>query len=78
MFPCHCTPCAAAQAVNNDSTRGEVVVSDTLADGPIYLLRFRAPRGTSSATAIRALRAILKFLLRRHGWRCLSAREVKL
>jgi hypothetical protein len=39
---------------------------------PTYVVRLRAAPGRDS---IRVLRAALKYLLRRHGLRCLSARE---
>jgi hypothetical protein len=38
------------------------------AQGPIFVLRLRSLRGDE----IRHLRALLKVLLRRHGWRCVS------
>ena len=43
-------------------------------DRPTYALRLRAEPGVD---AIRALRAVLKILLRRHGLRCVSAYEEK-
>jgi hypothetical protein len=39
---------------------------------PIYRLRIE---GRSGAAGIHALRALLKTLLRRHGFRCLDARQ---
>jgi hypothetical protein len=41
---------------------------------PIYAIRLQARPG---ADGIRALRAVLKVLWRRHQLRCLDAREVK-
>ena len=41
---------------------------------PVFVLTLRPVR--SGAHDIRGLRAILKILLRRHGWRCIAAREV--
>jgi hypothetical protein len=43
------------------------------AKGPIYVLRLRASGDERSD--IHALRAILKALLRRWGWRCISISE---
>jgi len=40
---------------------------------PVYLLRLESLRGTD----VRGLRAVLKTLLRRHGFRCVSAEEVQ-
>jgi hypothetical protein len=40
---------------------------------PIYLLRLESLRGTD----VRGLRALLKSLLRRFGFRCLSVEEVQ-
>jgi hypothetical protein len=40
---------------------------------PIYVLKFRPLPGID---AIRSLRAILKFALRGHGLRCISAQEI--
>jgi hypothetical protein len=42
--------------------------------GPIYAIRLQARPG---AGTIRDLRLILKTLLRRHGFRCVAAREVR-
>ena len=39
---------------------------------PAFTVRIEGKPGTAG---IRALRAILKILLRRHGFRCLDARE---
>jgi hypothetical protein len=52
-----------------------VVVSDDLADGPIFILRLQGKRGSNSAAAIRALRAVIKTALRRHKLRCISVQE---
>lgn len=41
---------------------------------PVYVLRLEGKRG---AGGIHALRALLKILLRRHGFKCLDAREVQ-
>jgi hypothetical protein len=38
---------------------------------PIYIIKLQSLRGAS----IHALRAILKSLLRQHGFKCLAARE---
>jgi hypothetical protein len=40
---------------------------------PIFTLRIE---GKPGAAGIHALRAVLKALLRRHGLRCLDAREI--
>ena len=39
--------------------------------GPIFVLRLRSLRGDD----IRRLRALLKVLLRQHGWRCISVEQ---
>jgi len=39
--------------------------------GPVYLLRLQGKPGDS----VHGLRAVLKTLLRRHGLRCVDARE---
>ena len=39
---------------------------------PIFILKIE---GRSGAADIHALRALLKVLLRRHGFKCLDARE---
>jgi hypothetical protein len=39
-----------------------------LPQGPIFVLRLRSLRGDD----VRRLRALLKVLLRRHGWKCVS------
>ena len=54
-------PCAARCGTKRPSERR-----------PIFVVRLRAEQGIDG---IRALRAVLKSLLRRHGLRCLSARE---
>jgi hypothetical protein len=41
--------------------------------GPVFVLNLRPIR--SDADGIRGLRAILKILLRRYGFRCIDARE---
>jgi hypothetical protein len=41
--------------------------------GPVFVLKLRPIR--SDADSIRGLRAILKSLLRRHGFRCVDAPE---
>jgi hypothetical protein len=65
---------ASAELVASPAT-GKVVITDSLADGPVYLLRLQAKRGTSPARAIHLLRAVLKISKRRFGLRCLDARE---
>jgi hypothetical protein len=40
--------------------------------GTIFTVTFRAPSGSAG---IHALRAMLKVLLRRHGFRCIDATE---
>jgi hypothetical protein len=40
---------------------------------PIFILRIE---GKPGAAGIHALRALLKSLLRRHGFRCLDVREI--
>jgi hypothetical protein len=42
---------------------------------PVYRLRIE---GRSGPAGIHALRALLKTLLRRHGFRCLDARQERL
>jgi hypothetical protein len=42
-------------------------------DGPVFVLRVRPEPGVDDP--FRALRAVLKSMLRRHGLRCLSARQ---
>jgi hypothetical protein len=43
-------------------------------DCSVFLLRVKARPG---AAGIHQLRALLKALLRRHGFRCLDAREIR-
>jgi hypothetical protein len=40
--------------------------------GPVFVIELQAP---SDSDGIHTLRAILKVLLRRYGWRCTAARE---
>ena len=42
--------------------------------GPVFVIRLQVVRSGSDGN-IRGLRRILKTLLRRHGFRCLAARE---
>jgi hypothetical protein len=42
-----------------------------LSQGPIFVLRLRSLRGDD----VRRLRALLKVLLRRYGWRCVSLEQ---
>ena len=45
-------------------------------NGPTFVVTFCATPGANDANAIRALRAVLKFALRRFNLKCVDAREI--
>jgi hypothetical protein len=45
-------------------------------NGPTFVVTFCATSGANDASAIRALRAVLKFALRRFNLKCVDAREI--
>jgi hypothetical protein len=63
---------SARGAKANDKDIRSNAISGRPQAPPIYLIRLRSPRGDSS---IRELRQVLKILLRRFNWRCVSIVE---